>query len=339
MRQNRLAWVALRDARVFHFDPMRWCEIYHAMDRFCTEVISGYDYRPPKLDAQGHQLHPDDVPEEESEAHALALMSASPGAPYPEQFPFDSIFIGLGQGINLSDMQAMSKFHPRQLPDNLVRASVVGVVMTTTGYVWEVFKLQLSDDPGYTLLQHRTPEGWRQTIDLAPWYNPVLVETINDHKTFVVEGYPGDLQKKVRHSRKFMGLNPGRSGKFWTPPPFYRVQLQDKLVTKRIENLKPAIRRQLQYRHDVRGHERCYVRRGALPLADDKRSELVERGYKVFESLKPDDETNARLFKRGYALKKPDEWLALMAVWVDDHMRGDESLPYIPALRVAKNTG
>ena len=108
---------------------------------------------------------------------------------------------------------------------------------------------------------------------------------------------------------------------------------RDEIVRKRLELSKPQLARQLHYRHDVRGHERCLIRRGILPLDPEIRKKLLKRGYKVYEHTKPSDETNARLLKRGFVTKKSDEWLAIKVIWVDEHQRGPEDGPYIPALR------
>ena len=338
MRMSRLAWAFLRDARLFHFDPRMYMEIYHQMDVFCTEEIAGLPYHPPKFDDEGFAIAPD-VPDGESEKLGLTLMAASPGAPYPEHFPFESVFIGLGQGANLTGHQTATKFM-RRLPVDIYRqlhqCLLLGSLMTFSGYVWEVFRFTLlNGDQAVTLLPERTPEdGWERTIDLAPWYLPMILDTINDHKTFVIEGYPGDTRKDLRHARKAMGFQPKKNrGKFWLPPPYYRVKLRDQIVRKRLEENKPKIAQQLRYRHDVRGHERCYIRRGPLPLDVETRVKLTERGYKVYEHTKPDAEMNARLLKRGHVVKKPDEWVAIMAVWIDEYQKGPEDGPYIPALR------
>lgn len=337
-RLSRLAWAFLRDARLFHFDPVIFMEIYHQMDVFTTETIAKIPFRPGCLDDQGNVKMPL-TPELSEDADKLVktLEALSPTAPYPEKFPFEAVYIGLGQGVTLSELQARYKFRNR-LPDDLpnYNCDLLGAVMTFSGYVWEFFRLDyLSEGIAYTFLPWRMPDvGWTSTIDLAPWYLPVILDTINDHKTFVVEGYPEGSRAMLRHSRKQMGVKPGKNrGKFWMPPPYYRLRLRDEIVRKRLELSKPQLARQLHYRHDVRGHERCLIRRGILPLDSEIRKRLLKRGYKVYEHTKPSDEMNARLLKRGFVTKKSDEWLAIKVIWVDEHQRGPEDGPYIPALR------
>ena len=340
IRLGRLAWAALRNARLFHFHPFTWLEIYHHMDRFTTETVTGLNYQPPEFDEQGFQIQPDMGILDETEQYAMALMSASTDAPYPEKFPFDSIFIGLGQGIALSESQAITKFLPAKVPEDTTLVLLLGAIMTSSGYVWEVYRVHIDDGrSGVVLKCWRRPDvGWDSTLDLVPWYLPVVVDTINDHKTFVLEGYPGDLRKMVRHKRKQMGFQPGKGRGLWTPPDFYRIELQDKIIKQRLQEAEGPIARHLRFRHDVRGHERCYIKRGVLPMDIEVKNDLLQREYKIFEHTKPDDDAALRIFKRGQGAKHPDEWIAIKTVWVDDFVRGDEHLPYVPALRVAKGS-
>ena len=71
------------------------------------------------------------------------------------------------------------------------------------------------------------------------------------------------------------------------------------------QNDSTAKRRRLEemgltYRHDVRGHERCRVQRGPLPLDLKTREILVGRGYTVYENKDPLDDDVRRMLTRGH---------------------------------------
>lgn len=110
--------------------------------------------------------------------------------------------------------------------------------------------------------------------------------------------------------------------------------MQSHVVRERVvKNLgkPPAPRR---YKTDVRGHERCRIRRGPLPIDPKLAEKLQHRGYKLFTVNPLDQETFQKLSERGFAYKKSDEWLAVKASWIKDHLSSvDPNLPYVPAVR------
>jgi hypothetical protein len=91
----------------------------------------------------------------------------------------------------------------------------------------------------------------------------------------------------------------------------------------------------LSYRHDRRGHERCYVRRGPLPLDGKRKAKLERAGYKIWTVGALDAETHQRLAERELPPKRTEEWLALLTRWIDHQVVGAPGLPYIPAVRVS----
>jgi hypothetical protein len=97
------------------------------------------------------------------------------------------------------------------------------------------------------------------------------------------------------------------------------------------------ISREYSHRWDVRAHERVRIRRGPLPLAADVRMDLHRKGYRIFEGGELDAETRAKIEKRRVRGKSSDEWVAVLSSWVDEHVKGPESAPYVPGVRKVKD--
>jgi hypothetical protein len=157
----------------------------------------------------------------------------------------------------------------------------------------------------------------------------MIIDIINDHKRFIVEKGKGKKsQKALRKASK----KAGSIG--YVPAPYYVVRLKDELVEDIARDEHGSRPRFLSHRYDRRGHERCYVRRGPLPLDPELYAKLQKAGYKIFTTADPDAETYRRLMRRQMKPKSHDEWLAILTKWIEATVCGDESLPYVPAVRV-----
>jgi hypothetical protein len=336
----RLAWAFLRQARVFHIDP----EIYRACDMYCTEVLAGLTFVPPQIEGNHYVYKMNVNSEEETEHHIKTLRAASPTAPMPEQFPFEVMFLGYGPGLPLMDHQAQGKFFDqgKTLPPSVRRITVLGALITATGYVFECFKADFHNgEVGYICEPLRKPEtGFIETFDLAPWYLPKIVEFITSHKMYVLEQ---DLSLEQRRYARKIHKNTTKGGRrrvLWVPPPYYRMRMKDTIIRDKARSLYPQAGPPRTYRTDVVGHERLYVRRGPLPLSAAKRAILLKREYKVFENMIPPPEITGAMVRKGHVRKMPDEWVAVRVIWIDEHMNvNDESLPYVPAIRTTGKTG
>jgi hypothetical protein len=333
----RLLSSLIRRARVFHIDPVIYQEVYHACDRYCTEVVSGLSFKMPKVEGN-YYVYDMDEPKEETEQHVNSLREASPTAPMPEKFPFEVMYLGFGPGIYLQQYQAETKFleSGKRLPPGIARLYTIGALITSTGHVFECFKIIKHDESvGYVAEAIRHPNvGFLETFDLAPWYIPKLVEFITSHKMYVLEqDVPLDIKRQARKARKATkkGYHPNA---LWSPSPYYRLRMKDTVLREKTPNLFPQPGKPRTYRTDVVGHDRLYVRRGPLPLDDKKRAVLVAREYKIYENTMPPPETTGTMIRKGHTRKLPEEWVAVREIWIDDHMNvNDPELPYVPAIR------
>jgi len=339
MRDQRLGWSLLKQARVFHLSRNIFHEVYRSCDIYTTE-LAGLKYIPPKN--VGTQILYDMAESSEDDGKKLAkvLIENSGDAPYPEQFPFDVIFIGFGSGIQLMKYQLEAKILPMNfvIPDNIVGAALVGGLLTSTGYVMEYARVAI-DDGRYGYIQNslRGPESkWVATVDLAPWYLSKLVEFITSNRTFIVEEDIDPARKKKIKQAYRRGAK-SKTKALWIPPPYYRLKLKDKLIQERAEDLfENPTGRKVSYRHDVTGHERYYVRRGWLPLDPKKEKALLSRGYAIYKHTRPSPEHSDGMLHRGIPPKLGNEWIAIKIRWIDSHISPkNKELPYIPALRTS----
>lgn len=238
--------------------------------------------------------------------------------------------------------------------------SVVGHLISRDGWVWEFLRwirltvngIEVPLDPenqaefiaslpkdanvdvqaglGSTVL--RNGEQWFCPLSMNPWMISSLVFMINDYKTLVLQRPSlGDRNKVKRHGKK-------RGYKRLIPPMYYGVMLRDNVVfTRAVQSQfsEEEIRRCYQdFRSDVRGHERCRIRRGLMPLDDMTREKLRARGYTLYEhQMDLHDDDAKRLRERGQPPKQRGEWVAIKTSWVDSYIKGPEDAPYRPAIR------
>jgi hypothetical protein len=367
-KQNAsLCWAQLRDARVFHVGENLVKHTYLKIHRWLTEAVAGFEYESFWYEDNDRGL--DDAGEDDRRPdwkHLIdAWKEASVHAPWPERFVFPNMLLGYGEGYDLDEIDRLGKFPAysgTHIFDDLVSAHVVAHLVTESGYVWEFVRFNFtggrmgfSTEPfrmadwtfgdmesGLRSHEAMNAPGWRRSFDTTQYLVPTLIHLMTQYRTLVVESDLGkDNKRTFRHKRKQLGLRgPGkRRGRIHAPPPFYRVKLKTKVVDEVPEYLKNNTPRRLTYRHDVRGHERCKVRRGQLPLDPKLRAKMVGLGYRVYDRERPGDDDNKRLLTRGHPLRRADEWVAIKSRWIRPFVRGDESLPYVPALRVATGGG
>jgi hypothetical protein len=326
-------WQCLREARVFHFDAEVYAGLHTEIDRYATEDLAGFEYHPPGTKWA-------DIPPEETKALRRVVLREGRRAPYPEKFPFPVVFLGYGGGVRVPTETLWTKA-PAELRDDIERGGIIGHVITDEGFAVAVLKALVRESDGSSnsvvWFDHlRDPNsGWSfSEFNLEPWILPGLIKIINDHRTFIIETPLSSGQRQhYKRNRKKLGGKSGRAG--YTPPPYYTLRLKNKLIRDKVRKGLPKPATPRSYRTDVRGHERCRIMPGTLPLDPELGAKLNKRGYKIFTINDLDADTLRRLHERGLPYKKADEWLAILTSWIGEHFNtSDESLPYIPACRV-----
>ena len=325
-------WQCLREARVFHFDAEVYIGLHSEIDRYTTEDLAGLEYQPPGTKKK--------IPAEETDHLLRTILREGKRTPYPEKFPFPCIFIGYGNGVEVP-AESLTTKAPRDLRDRLKRGVVIGHIIVDDGYTVAVIKALVWEKEGslstVVWFDHLRDQhgGWvRSEFNLEPWILPGLIKIINDHRTFIVETpLATGMRQHYKQKRKDLGLKPKQRG--YTPPPYYTLRMKSKLIREKVRRGLPKPVTPRSYRTDVRGHERCRVMRGTIPLDPEVGAKLNRRGYKIFTVNDLDADTLRRLHERGLPYKRSDEWLAILTCWVSEHYTSnDDNLPYIPACRV-----
>jgi len=303
----RQIWGYARDARVFEIPAQVWQSLHHQREQqFMAEVAA--------------QQIPDDQVLD-------FLRRIAQTQPFPEKLPFDYTYVGLGPGVLLDISLARLRLPAEQ------RGTVVGVNLL--GYlicgpnqqVYEMLHVILKDTDYFLPLAQRYDDSWPYGETLAAWLVGQMVEMINEHNTVVINHEPS---KKMKDTYR----KTGKGAPGFLPKPYYTVRLKHKVIDEAEEDCAGSgFGRVLAHRYDRRGHERFFIHRDTLPIDAKLEQKLLKYGYRFIVG-RPDSEDAARLAYRAIPPKRSDEWMAVKVCWIDDTVVGDESLPYIPAVRV-----
>jgi hypothetical protein len=328
----RRAWAASRNARVFEFKA----DLRESMlDDEAGRLMQGVH----RFDSDGQEPSEDAQRWFERQCEDFA---------YPDPRPFEFCFFGFDRDIYL----ARDYWHTRlAIPDfdSVLRCAVVGYLISPTA-IWEMLYVYLgkpislssSIAVGNKKLATVSDEflvpnvvydngAWRNPRSLNPFFVTALNEHVLTHQTTVKEHRPGLNQRfRFRKVRKNTVNSRGL-----IPRPYYVVPVKDRVIDERERRHETGTGRELTYRHDREGHWRTYVRRGPLPLSQKERDKWLGRGYELHTVTGPKNlDVLQDMLKKGHAPKGRDEWLAVKRTWIDDQVVGDESLPYVPAVRV-----
>jgi hypothetical protein len=311
---SRLLWARMKNARVFELPA----EVYTALHKSLDHEI--YD----RVIESGRASTPAEV-----DKYATDTIG------FPGELPFDHIYLGYGAGVAIPLEHAEMRFAKGALPANLLHFRLLGYLLADVGggqiVVEMVHVITTDDDYLMPIPMYGFGHGWESASTLTPWVLSSSLKLFNDHKVVIEEKRPGlgqrrqidKIRKKYRTKQTFI------------PKPYYVLRLKHETIEddgKRADGASPV--RELSYRYDRRGHERCYIRRGPLPLKEDDREKLEKAGYRIWVYGRPDAVAQEQLSIRHKPPKRADEWLAILTVHIDPRIIGDPSLPYIPAKRM-----
>lgn len=319
----RRIWASMRNARVFEFDASLF-------EGLVTDEVLALQRGLDRL-----------ADEEDGRANAWFRSQCKRFA-FPEERPFEFCFFAFSERVYVP----YSYWHARvarSVVDHIQRVWLLGYVLGPHE-IWELVYVYLKGSKRVMWMQTEVVadhflvpvevwnqnEGWVNEASFGPLIATSLNDHVLTHQTVVKEHRPSTNQRyefgRVRRKAKGPGF---------IPRPYYVVPVRDKLVETRERTDETAVGRQLSYRHDREGHWRTYVRRGPLPLSDEKRAHFLDAGFSVFTASPPSDAfTLGELLKKGHGPKRHGEWLAVKHTWIEDKIIGDPSLPYIPAVRV-----
>ncbi len=329
-RETTLLWTWLRDARIFHLPLEVYKTYYQEADRYTTEQ-AGLEYQPPGKPREN-------IPQEETKQYVRFMRHQPREIPYPDQFPFPRTYLGFGGGIPFP-AENLSARAPKVLQDRIVSGLLLGCLLTEDGNAYGFVRAILDNgNPVVWVDEYHKDGEWVSIgfLGLEPWVLPALINLINEQRTFIVQtGMPKEARDSFKENRRKLGLRGDH-----VPPPYYVLRVESKVIqdqTQRAFPPRPSGYHK-SYRSDVRGHERCVIRRGPLPLSDKDMAKLKKMEYVVFTLNPLDEETFRKLSQRGLGYKRSDEWLAIKTTWVTDHQSPkDPKLPYVPAVRKLGN--
>lgn len=317
----------LRSARLFMLEPEQMRQLMVQAQKHVCEHLGGVTWRRP-----GRVRTAD--PLQRSARLRKIVQERGVEAPPVERLPFATTFVGYGERLLLRsyELSAWTARWSRRKWSQARGAALLGHVMWKTGRRFNAVTLvdvDFEDRSNINPFNSYCEDRWWCPLSLEPWYLPLVVDAINSHISVVHEQTP-TLGQRL----DFRDLSRELDLRLPPPKPYYVVTLRSKLVVQRAERALPRVTRRYRHRHDVRGHERCYVQRGRLPLSPERAALLRRRGYQLYLERTPRRRDRKRLRRRFMPPKGPGEWLAIKTVWIDECVRpADPALPYVPALR------
>ncbi len=330
----RQLWAVAKNARIFDFRPEDWLKANRAADVYTTTKIAKLDWIAPTAGSTASNPNYNRTPSEEEQAQFIeTIREAGSRVPFPDPLPFGATYLGFGAGVALTQDQFLARAALPTRP--IMGAALLGYVIWDSegGWVTEILQVVEPED-NFLLPNVVCMNGiwFDPVLTLAPWITTYLVGVIHDHRKLIIESRPTTKQRRTWQKRRERLKVPAL-----IPKPYYIVRLRKELIeeTERRSNSRLSkISRELSYRHDRRGHERCYIRRGKLPLEPKDAKKLTDGGYKIWTLDEPDSNAYRQLMERGQPPKSPDEWIAILTRWIDPTVVGPDDKPYVPAIRM-----
>jgi len=159
-----------------------------------------------------------------------------------------------------------------------------------------------------------------------------VIQAINDHRT-VQTVFSKSQKRKKKKLKKSRGITVRQSR-------YTRVQMSSGTVTpqNREEGSGILPRWKLGHRISCRSHERCYIKNGPLPLTDDVRKDLIERGYTIYTDNLDIGPRDARRMRDRRA-RWPDgvRFTAIKTTIIKEHERGPKDKEVVPMILVPKS--
>ena len=334
---------ALPEASVFVMAPDQYATYLHEAEVYCTEVLAGHEWsRIPDGDPGKQWLRDEELARQRYDA--IAKESRTMGPPDPERWPFESMWISFGAGHTLTDIHMAARLQRETIQGlGMMQVTVLGQLWTMTDrgpLITEAMEfISMTGETGpvagvcWTVVWSPTQEtaGWRHPYDHNPWVCHALHQHLLDFRTFIVErewkphqtNRPGDGPPTVVERRAI-------------PKPYYLVKLKSQVIEKGFRTALPR-RRKFEYQHQfkVRGHYRVRIKRGTLPMPEEAREILAQRGYTIYTLGQMSQEHTHMLLERGIPVKRTNEWLAILVSWVKDYTKGPADGPFVPSVRVA----
>lgn len=303
---------ALHNAHIFEFPASMYVELRQAVDRYVCELAGfGDTYNPVDQPL---------LPPGEIDRYNENVREAMKLVPFPDPLPFESVYLGWGEGIAC----------PPSIRDSYGIEERVGTVahVITAGFIGE---LLASEKTAY-LVSHWTEDSWIDQTSLTPWTVAAVIGAINANGT-LIKARKQSLWDRMLAKRKRKGAT--IIGGTAIPPLYYSVPIRPQTMVEQLRKEQATTHVLRSHRWDVRGHFNHRVVRGQLvELTDDVREDLIARRYKILIGGMPiDADATSILIQLGQQPPRLGEFVALLRYWQRDHIRGPAEKPYIPSSR------
>ncbi|MFA5760024.1 MAG: hypothetical protein WC942_11815 [Clostridia bacterium] len=225
-----------------------------------------------------------------------------------ENLPFDHVLLMFGIAGGVIDN------------NNILVAVLVSYDSNVYYFIVDLKNKEINISEEYVKGQWTSPSTFT-----SPWIVKALVKYLGEYRTFIEEQTTVNSYKKPAKGKKWY--------KKKIPQPYYTVTVKSEIIKEDFKRKETGLTFKYSHRFDRRGHERCYVRTGNLPLLDSFRENLVRKGYRIYTSTNFTDDDLVRINERGKKINL-NEWIAIKHRWIEsDVIPHRPELPYVPAIR------
>ena len=251
--------------------------------------------------------------------------------------PFQTIYIGFGEGVTCDWVQADAWVRSRLPEEHFRGARLHGLIFTRNGYALSVLSVHASPTGGQSPAIDMATGGVRFLVDdfyepRTGWADSAAPLGLITYSLLQLIERRASTPKRDPRRDKQVRKAAKRSGA--TPQPYYVVDIgdddQDALDAVMPPVPRAPVEHATPHRHDVCEHDRFHFAHGPRPLDDRTLRKLERRGYQLVPSPLP--EPYQRALRRQGIRIEPDEWLYAKVVRVPEHQRGEGE--YVPGIRV-----
>lgn len=171
------------------------------------------------------------------------------------------------------------------------------------------------------------PEGF----GLRQYVMTESLSIINGYLNTVI--YKSTYKRQMKRNKRFK--------RFDMPSYYYTIDLKNRIVKKAESSTKGNTGKSFEksYAYDVRGHYKCHIKTGELPI-DPEIEKLLRKDprRKIFMSPSEiDDEYRVILTKREYEIKE-GYWYSILKTYYNGFIANSKGgkNPYIPSIHVCK---
>jgi len=237
----------------------------------------------------------------------------------PKDLPFQHTYIMLSGHI------------PVKVNDN--SEHIIAYLINTAGYIYSIGMLNVKEFrvPTFDLIIKENVFNQALILEKFKIDNQIISKLITAIKVCnILTTYHYDKKSTKDSKLRFESIKNKIDRKSKVPDDYYIINLDSNLKLE--QSHRTGGSKNYSFRHDVRG---CWVHRilrGQLPISKYINKPNDNRSIYTDPDQIP-EETRRFLIDKNIIMQK-GEWISILKYWRNDHIRGPENKPYIPATRV-----